>query len=133
MPVLLRLLLERQLLDLTISIVQNHLVLPKQQPHRACVLAPPTIANFKWQPTKIVNGKVYDTTISFDVESAGPVMSLTGILKSYAPTIPARAYPAEDPITLQFTTPAQSSSVTTYSANVANFRGESNTNSMRRR
>lgn len=86
-------------------------------------LAPPTITNFKWQPTKIVNGKVYDATISFDVESAEPATSLSGILKPYAPTIPARAYPAEDPITLRFTTSPQSSDVTTYSANVANLKG----------
>jgi len=86
-------------------------------------LEPPVIGTFQWQPTRVVNGKVYDAMISLDIQSVSPIAELSATLAAYAPTIPARAYPTEDLITLQFTTSAQSSDVATYSAEVANLRG----------
>jgi len=86
-------------------------------------LMPPTISNFSWQPTRIVNDKVYDATIAFDIESTSPITSLKATLEGYAPTIPPRAYPAESLIALQLGSLPKSTSVTTYSANVANLKG----------
>jgi len=84
---------------------------------------PPTISNFNWQPSRIVNGKVYDATMAFNVESTTPITSLNATLGGYAPTIPPRAYPAENPVTLQLGSVPQTTSVTTYSAKVTNLKG----------
>ena len=86
-------------------------------------LLPPTIGNFSWQPTRIVNDKVYDATAAFDVESTTPVTSLNATLEGYAPTIPPRAYPPENRVTLQLGPVRQSTSVTTYSAKVTDLKG----------
>jgi hypothetical protein len=73
--------------------------------------------------TRILNGKVYDAALSFDVESTQSISSVNAVFEGYAPTIPARAYPPEDPVTLQLEPAPQSTSVTTYSARVANLKG----------
>jgi hypothetical protein len=59
---------------------------------------------------------------SFDVTSEQQVTSIDANLDSYAPTISARAYPSEDPRTLQLTS-SQASVGKTYSANVTDLKG----------
>ena len=84
---------------------------------------PPAISNFQWKPTRVINGKVYDATISLDIQSDNPLMELNAVLDGYAPTIPARAYPAEESRTLQLLTSPQSAGATAYSANVTDLKG----------
>jgi hypothetical protein len=50
-----------------------------------------------------VNGKVYDATVSLDIQTGSRLTELNAVLDGYAPTIPARAYPAEPEQTLQLT------------------------------
>jgi hypothetical protein len=86
-------------------------------------MAPPVIGDFQWQPTRVVNDKVYEANVSFDVESSQPIISANATLRPFAPTIPARAYPPEDPVSLTLNHLPQPSRVTTYSATVANLKG----------
>jgi hypothetical protein len=74
-----------------------------RQTSTTMIPSPPSIANFRWQPTRTVNGKVYDATVSLSVQSETPLIRLDATLDSHAPTIPARAYPTEPQRTLQFT------------------------------
>ena len=85
---------------------------------------PPIIKDFQFQPTRVVNGKVYDATISFIVEDAeSGVADASGSLEGYAPTIPARACPAEPSRTLSLA-PAQSSGKSVaFSAQCADLKG----------
>ena len=82
---------------------------------------PPLISNFQWQPTRVVNGKVYDATISLNIQSSSPLTQLTATLDAFAPTIPARAYPAEPQQTLHFTPSTPATGL--YSAQVTSLLG----------
>jgi len=81
---------------------------------------PPSISNFQWQPTRIVNGKVYDATLSFQLQAESPGADVSGTIDAYAPTIPPRAYPAEPPRNLQFNQPTASG---TRSTQIADLKG----------
>ena len=83
-------------------------------------IIPPQIVNFRWQPTRVVNDKVYDAILSFDVQGSEPISSLNATLDTYAPTIPAGAYPEEPPRNLQFN---KSPSSETLSTQVTDLKG----------
>jgi len=85
-------------------------------------ITPPTIRDFQWQPTKVVNGKVYDVAVSFEVEGLPPITSLA-TLETYAPTIPVRAYPAEGARTLHLAPANQATTGAMYRANVTDLKG----------
>jgi len=87
-------------------------------------LTPPVIKDFQWQPTRVVNGKVYDATISFSVEDEqSAVADVSAELEDYVPTIPSRAYSAESPRTLGLTPSQTPGKVVTYCAQVGNLKG----------
>jgi hypothetical protein len=86
-------------------------------------LTPPKIEGFQWQPTRIVNGKVYDATLSFTVKDMQSLASVTGTIEDYAPTIPAAAYPAEPPRTLQLVSSQITGNGAGFSTNVNNLKG----------
>jgi len=85
---------------------------------------PPAIRDFRWEPTRVLNGKVYDAVLSFAVESDSAITDLSAVLSDYGGTIPARAYPAETSKTLQLASSTQTSpSIGTYSGQVTNLKG----------
>jgi hypothetical protein len=60
---------------------------------------PPEISNLEWQPTRVVNGKVYDGRVVFDAEDeSSPIAyaELNFVPKEY-PHLPLDAFPEEDP------------------------------------
>jgi glycoprotein endo-alpha-1,2-mannosidase len=82
---------------------------------------PPVIKDFQWKPTRVVNGKVYDATVSLTIQSSRPLTTVSAFFDGYAPTIPAGAYPAESQRTLTLTSSPNSSQ--SYSAQVTDLRG----------
>ena len=85
---------------------------------------PPTIKNFQWQPTRVVDGKVYDAAISFLVEDQeSAVADVSAKLEDYAPTIPARAYPAEPSRPLQLIPSQTAADASVYAAQVSDLKG----------
>jgi len=85
---------------------------------------PPTIKDFQWQPTRVVNGKVNDATISFSVEDQeSAVVDVSATLRDYAPTIPPRAYATEPSRSLQLTPPQTQARTSVYSAQVNGLKG----------
>ena len=85
---------------------------------------PPAIRDFRWEPTRVLNGKVYDAVLSFAVESDSAITDLNAVLSDYGGSIPARAYPTETSKTLQLASSTQTSpSIGTYSGQVTNLKG----------
>jgi len=61
--------------------------------------SPPSIKDLKWEPTRVVNGKIYDGKVSFVAEDWLSDISEAYIdfVPVYPPEIPKEAFPAEDP------------------------------------
>jgi len=61
--------------------------------------SPPSIKDLKWEPTRVVNSKVYDGKVSFVAEDWLSDISEAYIdfVPVYPPEIPTEAFPAEDP------------------------------------
>lgn len=67
---------------------------------------PPIIQDFQWQPSRVVNGKVYDAVVSFTVEDDDSGIADTrAILQEYVGSLPAGSYPEEAQRTLQLAPP----------------------------
>jgi hypothetical protein len=87
-------------------------------------MAPPVIRDFRWQPTRVVNQKLYDATVSFSVEDReSAIADVDGTLEAYAPNLPARAYPREPSRNLQLDQSRASDRLSDYSAHVVDLKG----------
>ena len=87
------------------------------------IATPPSISDFHWQPTRVVNGKVYEAAISLNVQSENPPVDVSAVLEDHAPTIPARAYPAELARTLQLTQSQTGNASAIYAGQVTDLKG----------
>jgi len=60
---------------------------------------PPVIKNLKWEPTRIVNDKVYDGMVSFVAEGEEPAINISNATLEFIPKIysrlPKEAFPSE--------------------------------------
>lgn len=85
---------------------------------------PPIIREYRWQPSRVVNAKVYDVVASFAVEDdQSSVADVITTLQGYGDTLPARAYPAEPPRTFRPTSTGTSGKITKYAAEVGDLIG----------
>lgn len=85
---------------------------------------PPVIGDFQWQPSRVINGKVYDAAISFSVEDQeSAIADVNATLRDYGGTIPSTAYPAESTRPLQLTTYQTLAKSSTFSAQVNDLKG----------
>jgi hypothetical protein len=85
---------------------------------------PPVIKGFQFQPTRVVNGKVYNATISFSVEDQeSAIGDVNATLQDYGGTIPSRAYPAEPTRILQLTPSQTLTRTVSYSAAASDLKG----------
>ena len=97
--------------------------LPQTNTTSTHIATPPSISDFHWQPTRVVNGKVYEAAISLNVQSENPPADVSAVLEDHAPTIPARAYPAEPARTLQLTQSQTGNASFTYTGQVTDLKG----------
>lgn len=85
---------------------------------------PPTIKDLQFQPTRVVNGKVYDAVISFTAQDdESGIAEVNATLEDYGDTIPSRAYPAEPARTLQLKASQASQRVAIFSGEVNDLKG----------
>jgi hypothetical protein len=87
-------------------------------------MAPPVIRDFHWQPTRVINQKLYDATVSFSVEDReSAIADVDGMLEAHAPNLLARAYPPEPSRNLQLDQSRTSDRLSDYSAHVVDLKG----------
>jgi hypothetical protein len=82
----------------------------------------PAIKNLTWTPTKVVNGKVYEATVSFDANDPGsPIVSAELRLEPVYPSeIPIQAFTQEPSQSFAFTA---NSNTATFSQEISNLAG----------
>lgn len=81
---------------------------------------PPSISDFHWQPTRVVNAKIYDGNASFSVESSSPSQIHLEFDPDYPSEIPATAVLEEAGRSFDY---SASAGVQSYSQQISDLKG----------